>query len=362
MAKKTGTTICGLIYDGGVVLAADTRATAGSFIADKSCFKLHLLLDHIWCAGAGVAADLEHVTMRMAADLRVFQAKLKSLVRVETAVTRLCNHLVQYMGHISVALIIGGINPDSKPSLWYVSAEGHAHQLPYLAMGSGGLFATSVLERKYRKPMPEQEAMDLAADAIEAGVINDLGSGTMVDVVKITIANPKKPVLTRGYRRPVANIPGFSKACNNDFCPEFLPAGYKGISKQYVDHIRTSTFEEIKNVNFDFIIVGGGGTGCPYARKLADEGLNVLIIERGNARIKHVLTHDMYGAGLVIADEAVSQPLKYTCGVKSHAASVLGGGTAIGMGIMILESEPYLNQIEKHGKIKIDRTLFNQSL
>ena len=208
MAKKTGTTICGLIYDGGVVLAADTRATAGSFIADKSCFKLHLLLDHIWCAGAGVAADLEHVTMRMAADLRVFQAKLKSLVRVETAVTRLCNHLVQYMGHISVALIIGGINPDSKPSLWYVSAEGHAHQLPYLAMGSGGLFATSVLERKYRNSMPEQEAMDLAADAIEAGVINDLGSGTMVDVVKITIANPKKPVLTRGYRRPVANIPG----------------------------------------------------------------------------------------------------------------------------------------------------------
>lgn len=208
IAKKTGTTICGLIYDGGVVLAADTRATAGSFIADKSCFKLHLLLDHIWCAGAGVAADLEHVTMRMAADLRVFQAKLKSLVRVETAVTRLCNHLVNYYGHISVALIIGGINPDSKPSLWYVSAEGHAHQLPYLAMGSGGLFASSVLERKYKNAMPEQEAVDLAADAIEAGVLNDLGSGTMVDVVKITVANPKKPTFIRGYRRPVANLPG----------------------------------------------------------------------------------------------------------------------------------------------------------
>lgn len=34
---KTGTTIVGLLFDGGVVLAADTRATAGSIVADKNC-------------------------------------------------------------------------------------------------------------------------------------------------------------------------------------------------------------------------------------------------------------------------------------------------------------------------------------
>jgi len=89
---KTGTTICGcvfnvsglvrsscrlaraslfceceiecacLIIQGGVALAADTRATAGSIVADKNCEKLHKLAPNIYCAGAGTAADCDHVT------------------------------------------------------------------------------------------------------------------------------------------------------------------------------------------------------------------------------------------------------------------------------------------------------------
>ena len=35
--KKTGTTIVGVKYDGGVVLGADTRATGGSIVVEKNC-------------------------------------------------------------------------------------------------------------------------------------------------------------------------------------------------------------------------------------------------------------------------------------------------------------------------------------
>lgn len=35
--KKTGTTIVGVKFDGGVVLAADTRATGGSIVVEKNC-------------------------------------------------------------------------------------------------------------------------------------------------------------------------------------------------------------------------------------------------------------------------------------------------------------------------------------
>jgi 20S proteasome alpha/beta subunit len=37
-ATSTGTTIVGCIYDGGVVIAADTRATSGPIVADKVGF------------------------------------------------------------------------------------------------------------------------------------------------------------------------------------------------------------------------------------------------------------------------------------------------------------------------------------
>ena len=54
--KKTGTTIVGVVYDGGIVLGADTRATEGDTVADKNCEKIHYIADNIWCCGAGTSA------------------------------------------------------------------------------------------------------------------------------------------------------------------------------------------------------------------------------------------------------------------------------------------------------------------
>ena len=59
---KTGTTICGLIFDGGVVIAADTRSTGGHIVADRNCKKIHYISDKIYCCGAGTAADTFAVT------------------------------------------------------------------------------------------------------------------------------------------------------------------------------------------------------------------------------------------------------------------------------------------------------------
>ena len=59
---KTGTTICGVVYKDGVVLGADTRATAGSIVADKNCSKIHYIAPNIYCCGAGTAADTENST------------------------------------------------------------------------------------------------------------------------------------------------------------------------------------------------------------------------------------------------------------------------------------------------------------
>ena len=48
-----------------MAIAADTRATAGSIVADKNCEKLHKLAPNIYCAGAGTAADCDHVTSKL---------------------------------------------------------------------------------------------------------------------------------------------------------------------------------------------------------------------------------------------------------------------------------------------------------
>jgi len=60
--KKTGTTIVGVVCKDGVVLGTDTRASAGSLVAEKLCQKLHFMAPNIYCAGAGTAADCDKVT------------------------------------------------------------------------------------------------------------------------------------------------------------------------------------------------------------------------------------------------------------------------------------------------------------
>ncbi|GAA54956.1 20S proteasome subunit beta 2 [Clonorchis sinensis] len=53
-------------------------------------------------------------------------------------------------------------------------------------MGSGSLAAMSVLESRFRFDMDRKEAMQLVRDAIAAGIFNDLGSGSNVDLCVIT--------------------------------------------------------------------------------------------------------------------------------------------------------------------------------
>lgn len=184
-AKKTGTTIAGIIFKDGVVLGADTRATAGNIIADKNCAKIHYISPNIYCCGAGTAADTESVTDMVSSELSLHRLATKRQSRVITALRTLKQHLFRYMGYVSAALVLGGVD-FSGPHLYCVYPHGSSSVLPYVTMGSGSLAAMAVFEDRYRPDMEREEAMLLVRDAIAAGIFNDLGSGSNIDLCVIT--------------------------------------------------------------------------------------------------------------------------------------------------------------------------------
>lgn len=51
--------------------------------------------------------------------------------------------------------------------------------------------------------------------------------------------------------------------------------------------------------------------------------------------------------GIVVDNKSVAQPILTTDGVLSHVASVLSGGSAINMAIVIEETEDYFDFLEK---------------
>jgi len=182
MTRKTGTTIVGVQYKGGIVLGADTRATEGSTICDKNCEKIHHIAPNIYCCGAGTAADTENVTAMVSRQLELLRAATDSKEsRVIAAMTRLKRHLFRYQGQVSAALVLGGVDVTG-PHLYTVWPHGSTDKLPYVTMGSGSLAAMAVFESAYKDDMNEEEAKLLVRRAIRAGIFNDLGSGGNVDL------------------------------------------------------------------------------------------------------------------------------------------------------------------------------------
>ncbi|XP_072530131.1 proteasome subunit beta type-10 [Salminus brasiliensis] len=197
-ARKTGTTIAGIVFKDGVILGADTRATDDMVVADKNCMKIHYIAPKIYCCGAGVAADAEVTTQMMSSNIELHSLSTGRPPLVVTVTRQLKQMLFRYQGHIGSSLIVGGVDVNG-PQLYSIFPHGSYDKLPFLTMGSGAASAVSVFEDRYKANMELEEAKQLVCDAITAGIFCDLGSGSNVDLCVIT---EKGVDYLRGYDQP----------------------------------------------------------------------------------------------------------------------------------------------------------------
>uniref|UniRef100_A0A7S4CR87 Proteasome subunit beta n=1 Tax=Eutreptiella gymnastica TaxID=73025 RepID=A0A7S4CR87_9EUGL len=231
-AMKTGTTICGVVFKGGVVLGADTRATEGTIVADKNCEKIHYIAPNIYCCGAGTSADTENVTSMVASTLALQRLTMGKQSRVLAAQTVLKRHLFRYQGHVSAALVLGGVDVNG-PYLSTVAPHGSTDRLPYVTMGSGSLAAMAVFEAEYKDDLTEKEAIALVHKAISRGIFEDLGSGSNVD---IRVVRKDGSEYLRGYDKP--NERAFRKAK-----PYIYPPGSVVVLKETVKQLDSSAMQ-----------------------------------------------------------------------------------------------------------------------
>jgi 20S proteasome alpha/beta subunit len=204
-----------------VILGADTRATAGRIVADKNASKIHELAANLFACGAGTSADLMHITRQAQFTFRLANSYTRDVgndnvtlvssptsedmmddtnvamsVNVHAACRWLQSALYEQGGSCQANLIVGGVQvPDRRNSvtsgasreavaiLRAIHPHGSSDDVKFAALGSGGLAAMAVLESRYRPRYPSlQEAIRLVTDAIRAGISNDLGSGSSIDL------------------------------------------------------------------------------------------------------------------------------------------------------------------------------------
>lgn len=95
---------------------------------------------------------------------------------------------------------------------------------------------------------------------------------------------------------------------------------------------------------YDYIIIGGGTSGCGLASTLS-QGANVLLLERGGLPYGVPSISNIAGFPLTLANISPSSPSQLfisTDGVINHRARVLGGGSALNAGFFTRASAEFV--------------------
>ncbi len=181
-----GTTTVGIRVKDGVVLAADRRASAGFFVANKMVRKVLYITDKIGITTAGSVADLQFIYDVLKNIYHYNSITRYGPVSVKGIATRLANILsaTKYFPYI-VQILIGGY--DDQPRLYNLDYLGDITEEQYVATGSGSPVAMGVLEDEYDESMSLDKAVDLAKRAIFSAIKRDSFTGTGVIVTKINI-------------------------------------------------------------------------------------------------------------------------------------------------------------------------------
>lgn len=245
-AMKTGTTICGAIFKDGVVLGADTRATSGSEVAEKKSLKIKKIADNIYACGAGTAADTEYCGQLCSSQLEILKMETHAHspldLRVVAALTRLKRLLFRYQGYISAALVLGGVDNIMGPQLYSIHPHGSTGRFPFTAMGSGSLAAMAILENGWTTDMNEADCVKLVQRAIRAGIFNDLGSGSNVDICIMRTDG------TVDYHRPYETpnlIQPYRDAIQHSSTLSVQPGTTPVISSSFTPHKNAATLADV---------------------------------------------------------------------------------------------------------------------
>jgi len=177
-----GTTTLGFKYQGGVILAVDSRATGGMYIGSGSVKKIIEINKFLLGTMAGGAADCTYWERVLSKQCRLYELRNRERISVAAASKLLSNMAYNYKGMgLSMGVMIAGYDKRG-PGLYYVDSDGERTSGNLFSVGSGSIFAYGCLDAGYRYDLKDEEAYDLGRRSIYHATHRDAASGGIVRV------------------------------------------------------------------------------------------------------------------------------------------------------------------------------------
>ena len=183
LAVTHGTTVLGVKYVDGVVMAGDRRATAGNLIAHKTMEKVFPADRFSGVAIAGAAGPAVEM-------VKLFQLQLEHYEKVEGQVlslegkanqlsTMVRSHLPAAMQGMAVVPLFAGydLRREVGRLFSYDVTGGRYEELDHIASGSGSLHAGTVVKLGFQLDLTRDDAIDLVINALYQAAEADSATG-----------------------------------------------------------------------------------------------------------------------------------------------------------------------------------------
>lgn len=188
---KTGTTTVGILTTGGIILAADQRATAGNLIANKHCPKVFSITPNMAVTMAGSVSDSQLIVKLIRAELKLRVLRTGRQPTVKEAANLLAGIVYRNVRSPSMMpgishFLLGGKDNDGY-HLYDIYPDGSiTDTFDFVSSGSGSVFAYGVLENNYNKDINIEDGKILVSKAVNAALQRDSMSGGGLTLFTIT--------------------------------------------------------------------------------------------------------------------------------------------------------------------------------
>jgi 20S proteasome subunit beta 7 len=185
----TGTTILGLKYKDGVMLAADTLASYGSMARYKDVRRIKTVGDNTIIGASGEMSDFQAVMNKLEnmdlEDMNSDDGYKRSPSEVFNFLRAVMYQRRNKGDPLWNQLLVAGHKNDA-PFLGYVDLIGTAYEENFIATGFGAYLAMPLIRERWSADMEEGEARGLLEDCLRVLYYRDCRATYRIQIAKAT--------------------------------------------------------------------------------------------------------------------------------------------------------------------------------
>jgi len=187
----TGTTVIGIKYADGVMLAADTLASYGSLARYNDVRRLQSVGKNTLIGASGEISDFQAI-------MEILDGMTREDINQDDGYSRTPMEVHNYLRTVMYQrrnkgnplwnqLLVAGFR-EQKPFLGYVDLIGTAYEENFIATGFGAYLAIPLIRERWHADISESEARTLLEDCLRVMFYRDCRASSRIQIAKATAA------------------------------------------------------------------------------------------------------------------------------------------------------------------------------